>query len=81
MMTVEVDNISVLEARIQRLARLEGRGSEPPRGASSTMDVQFTSLADGAEGVEFTQSSEGKEDFLSYLDGLTARLGDDLLSR
>jgi ketosteroid isomerase-like protein len=69
-MTVEADNVALLKRAYQEWHDTKGAGTDFLE-ALFHKDVQFTSLADGAAEVAFTSSRKGKEDFLSYLDGLT----------
>ena len=69
-MTVEADNTEILRRAYKDWDESKGAGSSFLEGLFHR-DIRFTSLADGAEAVAFTSSRKGKEDVLSYLDGLT----------
>jgi uncharacterized protein len=69
-MSVEADNIAILKRAYSDWDNSKGAGTDYMMDLFHK-DVQFTSLADGAEGVAFTSSRKGKEEFLNYIDGLT----------
>jgi uncharacterized protein len=69
-MSVESDNIAVLKRAYKDWDDSKGAGTDYLMAVFDD-DMQFTSLADGAEPVAFTASGRGKEDFLTYIDGLT----------
>jgi len=68
--TIETDNIALLKCAYQDWHDSKGAGTKTLEELFHN-DVRFTSLADGAAGVEFTASHKGKDNFMSYLDGLT----------
>jgi uncharacterized protein len=69
-MSVEADNIALLKRAYSDWDNSKGAGTDFMMNLFHK-DVQFTSLADGAEEVAFTSSRKGKEEFLTYIDGLT----------
>jgi ketosteroid isomerase-like protein len=69
-MGVEADNVAILKRAYSDWDNSKGAGTDYMM-AVFHKDVQFTSLADGAEEVAFTSSRSGKEEFLTYIDGLT----------
>jgi uncharacterized protein len=69
-MSVEADNVAILKRAYTDWDNSKGAGTDYMM-AVFHKDVQFTSLADGAEEVAFTSSRTGKEEFLNYIDGLT----------
>ena len=69
-MSVEADNVAILKRAYTDWDNSKGAGTDYLMNVFHK-DVQFTSLADGAEEVAFTSSRTGKEEFLNYIDGLT----------
>jgi hypothetical protein len=69
-MTIEADNIALLKRAYQDWHDSKGAGTKSLDDLFHK-DIHFTSLADGAAAVEFTASRKGKDNFMSYLDGLT----------
>ena len=68
-MSVEADNVAIVKRVYSDWDNSKGAGTDYMMNVFHK-DVQFTSLADGAEDVAFTASRKGKEDFLTYIDGL-----------
>jgi uncharacterized protein len=69
-MSVEADNVAIVKRVYSDWDNSKGAGTDYMMNVFHK-DVQFTSLADGAEEVAFTVSRKGKEEFLTYIDGLT----------
>lgn len=69
-MTSEEANVAILRRMFDEWNDSKGAGSQALDDVFHA-DIRFTSLAGGAPGVDFTVSRNGKEDFLSYIDGLT----------
>jgi ketosteroid isomerase-like protein len=69
-MSVEEDNVAILKRAYTDWDSSKGAGTDFLIGVFHK-DLRFTSLADGADEVAFTASRTGKEDFLTYIDGLT----------
>ena len=69
-MSVEADNVAIVKRVYSDWDHSKGAGTDYMMNVIHK-DVQFTSLADGAEEVAFTVSRKGKEEFLTYIDGLT----------
>lgn len=70
-MSVESDNVAILKRGYEDWDNSKGAGTDYLMNIFHN-DVQFMSLADGvAEEVAFTKSHKGKDNFLTYVDGLT----------
>ena len=70
-MSVEADNVAILRQAYEDWDKSKGAGTDYLMAVFHN-DVHFTSLADGAvEEVAFTSTRKGKEEFLTYIDGLT----------
>jgi len=70
-MTVEADNVATLRRAYQEWHDSKGAGTKFLEDFIHS-DIAFASLANAAhEAVAFTIGRRGKEDYLSYIDGLT----------
>ena len=78
-MSTEESNVAVLKEAYRRWHETKA-GSVDHWLDLMTDDVQFRSLAEGAKPMAFTRTSTCKDDVKRYFDGLTRRMGNDLLS-
>src|SRR5689334_24235302 len=70
-MTVEADNVAILRRAYQEWHDPKGAGSKFIEDFLHK-DISFWSLANAAhESVAFTTARRGKDDYLTYIDGLT----------